>query len=178
MSMLNRWRRGESNGGSREMQERGGGELGEWMRPMMNLQERINDVFDDFFGGMEGRMPSLRGESSFGTAAMPRMDISETSDAFRVTADVPGMTEDDIEITVSDNQLAISGERSREEEHEEEDFVRRERSYGMFHRRIPLPGGIDRDEISATFKNGELNIEMPKSEEAKSNWRQIEVKSE
>ena len=175
MSMLNRWRRAGSNGGSREMSERRGSqEMGEWMRPMMNLQQRINDVFEDFFEGM----PSRRGEPMFGMGQMPRLDLSETGEEFRITADVPGMTEDDIELTVSDNHLAISGERSHEETAHEEDFVRRERSYGMFHRRVPLPDGIDRDNISATFNNGVLKIEIPKTEEAKSNWRQIEVKPE
>ena len=157
----------------REMQE--GSEVGEMMRPMMNLQQRINRVFEDFFEG--GPMESV-GSLMSGGSMQPRMDLSETAEAFHITADVPGMTEDDIEITVSDNNLAISGERSEEYEEDEENFFRRERTYGMFHRRVPLPQNVERDDINATFKNGVLRIEMPKSEEAKGNWRKVEVQSE
>lgn len=168
MSILRRWTGGD-NGRSRESRE----ETGEMMRPMMDLQQRINRVFDDFFEG--GPMEQTR--SMFGRTQMPRMDVSENSEAFRITADVPGMTDDDIDIRMSDNALMIRGERTHEEDEEDEDYVRRERSYGMFQRRVPLPDGIEREEISATFDNGVLNIDIPKSEEARSNWRKIEVES-
>lgn len=191
MSMLRRWTGRRSNGGMMESSRHemeGQEEMGEMARPLMNLQERINDVFDDFFNGfpMPMSMSMGRGGSSMGGVGssmmrmgrfQPRMDLSETAEAFKITADVPGMSEKDIDITVSDDALTVHGERSEKREEDDENYYRRERSYGMFHRRLPMPGDIERDKISANFKNGVLTIELPKSEEAKRHWRKIEVKS-
>ncbi len=189
MNMLRRWTGRRSNGGMmessrQEMEEPG--EMGEMTRSFMNLQNQINRVFENFFDDfpmpMSMSMPTSmgrRGSSMMGMQRFrPRMDLSETADAFKITADVPGMTEDDIDITVSDDTLTVHGERTEDVEEDETNFFRRERSYGMFHRRLPLPGEIERDQISANFKNGVLSIELPKSEEAKRHWRKIEVKSE
>lgn len=178
MDMLRRWT-GRNNGGSmersRDDEERR--EMMELSRPLLNLRERIDRMFDDFFDDFP--MPSRRMGSTMWAERtfQPRMDLSETANAFKITADVPGMSEDDIDITVSDNNLIINGERSEESEETEQNFVRRERAYGMFHRQIPLPGNIERDKINAKFKNGVLTVELPKDEEAKSQWRKIEVKS-
>lgn len=185
MNMLRRWTGRRANGGAMESTRRSmeeGEEFEEMMtRPFLSLQRQINRAFDSFFNDF----PMGRGERGslgmMGPRTMrfePQLDLVETAQAFKITADVPGMTEDDIEITVSDNSLAISGERSEETEKEGESYYHRERNYGMFRRRIPLPESIERDDISATFKNGVLTIEVPKTEEARSNWRKIEVKSE
>ncbi len=180
MTMLSRWRGRSSNGGSREMRRREMDEpsemLAEMTRPLMKMQRELNRVFDDFFeGGSMMRRPSMLTDTM---PFEPRMDLSETADEFKITADVPGMSEDDIDITVSDDTLIINGERSESTEEEEENYFRRERSYGMFHRRVPLPDNVERDNIDAIFKNGVLTINVPKTEEARSNWRKIEVKSE
>lgn len=185
MAMLSRWSgRGSTNGrgNSPSRQQRNErGEHGDMMpvsRPLMNLQQQVNRVFEEFFG----ESPMSRFESSMGMMGPrrfhPRMDLSETAEEFRLTADVPGMDENDIEITVSDDALSISGERSEMEESEDVDYFRQERSYGMFHRRMPLPNNIDRDNINARFKNGVLTVHMPKTEEARSQWRKVEVQSE
>lgn len=179
MNMLRRWTGRRSNG-SGEMRRSDEEEMTEMMtRPFVSLQRQINRVFDDFFDDfpMMGRR-EVGGKSMEMSRFQPRIDVSETSEAFKITADVPGMTENDIELTVSDDSLMISGERSETSEEEGESIYRRERSYGMFRRRIPLPDNIERDNISASFSNGVLKIEVPKTEEARSNWRKIEVKSE
>lgn len=179
MNMLRRWTERKTNGGGiqrrQELDEEGGMER--LFRPMMNLQSQINEVFEDFFEDFpmrsEGPMEVAKKLRRF----QPRVDVSESADAIMITADVPGMVEDDIDITLSDDTLTISGERSESREKEDEDYFHRERSYGMFSRRIPLPTYIERDEISAKFKNGVLKIEVPKSEEGRKHWRKIEVKS-
>lgn len=193
--MLGRWSGRRSNGSGREMTRRGmedeEEQFGELMsRPFVGLQRQINRVFDEFFDDLYEDFPLTRpemgrrmmGSGGRGTLGMsrfsPHLDLSETGESFKITVDVPGMSEDDIEITVSDNTLMLSGDRSMEREKEDENYYRRERSYGMFRRRIPLPENIERDKISATFKNGVLTIDVPKNEEAQKNWRKIEVKSE
>ncbi len=174
MNGLRRWTRRRSNGDGRtEMAQRE--ELDEMLRPMMNLRRRIDRVFQDFFDDVPtANMPSMMGQMS----VEPRLDLRETEEAYEVSADVPGMTGDDIEISVSDSSLMIRGERHREDEQEDENYVHRERSYGMFRRRIPLPNNVERGDITANFSNGVLHIELPKTEEARSNWKKIDIETD
>ena len=171
MNGIRRWTRRRSNGDGRtEMAQRD--ELDETMRPIMNLRRRIDRVFQEFFDDVPtANMPSMMEQMS----VQPRLDLRETEEAYEISADVPGMTDEDIEISVSDSSLMIRGERSLEESDEDDNYVRRERSYGMFRRRIPLPNNVERGEITANFNNGVLNIELPKTEEARSNWKKIDI---
>ena len=183
MSMISRWTGRRSNGGGLEHRRRDFEEPTEMMtemyRPLLAMQHRLNRVFDDFFEDFPSTSMTLSSPSVMGSMMNfnPRMDVSETSEKFCITADVPGMTESDIEITVSENSLIITGERGQNQEQEDENFFRRERSYGMFRRQIPLPETVERDKISAHFKNGVLTVDVPKNAEAKKNWRKVEVKS-
>lgn len=106
----------------------------------------------------------------------PRVDISETETELAIQAELPGMTKDDIKITVSeDNVLNIRGEKKRETKTEEKNFMRVERSYGSFSRSFTLPGNLRTENISAKFDNGVLNLMIPKMEPIKPKELQVEI---
>jgi HSP20 family protein len=107
--------------------------------------------------------------------AWPAVDVFDRNGSLVVKADVPGMTAKDIEVTVTEDGITISGERTEEKEVKEKDFYRSERSYGRFMRQVPLPAGADRDKAQANFKDGVLEITFPLKEEAKQ--KKIEVKT-
>ena len=135
--------------------------------PVMSLHRDINRLFDDMFRGLS--MPSL---PSIGRSlGLPRVELSENDKEIRVTAELPGMEEKDIEISLDNHQLVIRGEKKSETSDEERGYS--ERSYGRFERRIGLPRGIERDKVAATFKNGVLTVTLPKREEVKA--RKIQV---
>jgi len=146
--MLARW---EPFGGIR----RRGDVFGELTR----MQEEMNRFFDDFFG--EQRRGLAEG------AWLPAVDVSETESELVVRAELPGMSHEDIEINVQDNILTLKGEKKQEKKEEKENFHRLERSYGSFSRSFSLPAGVKPDDIKATFKDGVLQVTMPKAEEAK-----------
>jgi HSP20 family protein len=97
----------------------------------------------------------------------PSLDVFEEKDEIVVKADLPGMNKDEIEVTVTENVVTIKGEKKKEEEVKEKDYYRRERSYGSFVRSVELPSEVKSDQIKANFKDGVLEVRMPKTEEAK-----------
>jgi len=97
----------------------------------------------------------------------PSLDVFEEKDEIVVKADLPGMNKDEIEVTVTENVVTIKGEKKKEEEVKEKDYYRRERSYGSFVRSVQLPSEVKSDQIKANFKDGVLEVRMPKTEEAK-----------
>ena len=103
------------------------------------------------------------------------MDVRETQGEFVVSAELPGLERDDVEVTVENGVLSLSGEKKEEFEEEDEESGRRiyERRYGRFQRTLSLPRGIDADKVNAKFKNGVLEVVLPKTPAAKS--RQIEI---
>jgi len=105
----------------------------------------------------------------------PAVDVFERNGSLIVKADVPGMTAKDIEVTITEDGVTISGQRSEEKEVKEKDYYRCERSYGSFARQVPLPAGADRDKPQATFKDGVLEVSFPLKEEARQ--KKIEVKA-
>ena len=100
-------------------------------------------------------------------AWMPLVNIRETDGAFFVEAELPGLTKKDIEITLENNLLKLSGERRFEKDTKEENYRRVERSYGSFLRTFSLPSQVDPEGVKASFKDGILTVEVPKAEEAK-----------
>jgi HSP20 family protein len=98
---------------------------------------------------------------------MPSLDVFEEKDELVVKADLPGMNKDEIEVTVTGDVVTIKGEKKKEEEVKEKDYYRRERSYGSFVRSVQLPCEVKSDQIKANFKDGVLEVRMPKTEEAK-----------
>ena len=143
--------------------------------PMHALQRRINDIFDDFWGGFQ--MPVLNWPGMPASGFTPKVNVEETEKGIRVKAELPGMEEKDIEVTLTDDGLSISGEKRTEKEEKGKTFVRREMSYGSFRRLIPLPAPVEADKVKASFKNGILDIELPVPEKARRQVKKIEVKA-
>jgi HSP20 family protein len=98
---------------------------------------------------------------------VPAMDLVEHDDHFVLRADLPGLTEDDVNIELNDGSLVVSGARKAEHEQSERGFYRLERAYGTFSRTITLPDGIDGEQVKASFKNGVLEVLIPKPEQRK-----------
>ncbi len=103
----------------------------------------------------------------------PAIDVREGDDELVVSADLPGLTKDDIEVTVEDNRLTVSGERKRDEEAKDDHFHRIERAYGRFSRTLTLPSAVKAEAVKASFKDGILSVTVPKAEVAKR--KKIEV---
>ena len=97
----------------------------------------------------------------------PSLDVFEEKDELVVKADLPGMSKEEIEVTVTGSVVTIKGEKKKEEEVKEKDYYRRERSYGSFVRSVELPCEVKSEQIKANFKDGVLEVRMPKTEEAK-----------
>ena len=126
-------------------------------RDLMTLHEETGKMLDDFF--------ERRGEADNGDW-VPVMDVSERQDEVVVKAEIPGMEKEDIKVSVKDDKLTISGEKKREEREEGENWHRVERTYGSFKRVLALPS-VDNEKVEATYKDGVLEIRLPKLESAK-----------
>jgi HSP20 family protein len=98
---------------------------------------------------------------------MPAVDVFEKADKFVVKAELPGMKEDDIDVSVVGDTLSIRGEKKTETEIKDEDYYRCERSYGSFYRSIPIPSNVDANKIEASFEDGVLEVALPKSAKVK-----------
>jgi HSP20 family protein len=143
--------------------------------PMHALQRRINDIFDDFWSGFQ--FPALNWPQMPMAGFSPKVNVEETDKGLRVKAELPGMEEKDIEVTLTDDGLSISGEKKTEKEEKGKTFVRREMSYGSFRRLIPLPAPVEADKVKASFKNGILEIDLPVPEKAPRSVKKIDVKA-
>jgi HSP20 family protein len=97
---------------------------------------------------------------------IPKLNISETDNSYKVVAELPGVDEKDVDVTIEDNILRIKGEKKSESENTDEHFYRFESSYGNFERVLRLPDAIDSDACKVKFKNGILSLEIPKNKEA------------
>ena len=118
--------------------------------------------------------PFWRGEGSWGKA--PVVDVVEKDQAYEVTAELPGLDENNVDVSFSDGVLSIKGEKKEETEEKKKDQYLSERRYGSFQRAFRLPDGIDADKIEATFKNGVLTVSLPKTPEAVQSARKIAIK--
>jgi HSP20 family protein len=133
------------------------------MKPEPFSQE-VNRLFNTLFD--VGDAPAQRW--------LPAMDLIEADDHFVLKADLPGLGEDDVSIEIKDNTLTISGERRSEHEDRDQGWYRVERQFGRFSRSLALPDGIDADAVSAEFKDGVLDVRIPKPEETKP--RRVQIK--
>jgi HSP20 family protein len=138
--------------------------LARWtpMRTLPAFQEEMNRMFNEFFrGGNGGEQGWLAG------AWTPPVDIYETDDALVLTAELPGVSKDDVSIEIHNNTLTLRGERKHDAEVKEEHYHRVERAYGTFQRVFVLPTLVDQEKVQATYHDGILELRLPKLESAK-----------
>jgi HSP20 family protein len=135
-----------------------------------DIQREMNQLFDFSFSHRNRPFSLL--ESGWA----PAVDVYDTKENFLVKADLPGMTKDDIEVSVDGNLLHIKGEKKEEHNAKDKNYVRTERFYGSFQRSVELPTEVDPKSVTAVYKNGVLELTIPKKEEAKPKQINIEVK--
>ena len=133
--------------------------LAPW-RGMDVLRQEMERVFDRFF---EPRWDEFEAVGAWA----PKLDVSETKDAYMVKAEIPGVDQKDLSVSLQNQILTIKGEKHKEKEEKDEKYHRVERSWGEFTRAIALPGAADTEKVNATFKEGVLTITLPKTPAAK-----------
>ena len=138
-------------------------------RDLMSIQNEMNRLFGRTYGGDVG-------ETSRG-AWTPALDVFETQEKFVITMELPGVSADDVDISVEDSTLLVRGERKFYSEQDEDSFLRIERRFGEFTRSLTLPSTADAEGIQASFDQGVLTIEVPKKEEAKPKRISIKAKA-
>ncbi len=140
--------------------------------PFMTLHREMNRLFDDVFRGFD-----IAPFGSFGgmgrMAGWPSVEVIDTDKDIRVSAELPGLEEKDVEVLMSDGVLTIRGEKRSEVEDKDRAFS--ERTYGRFERRIPLGWDVEEDKVNALFRNGVLTVTMPKSAKAAAKARRIAI---
>jgi HSP20 family protein len=152
--------------------------------PFENLRREVDRLFEDF-GSNFWRAPSRRSgfqlepfwRREWNVVSTPAVDIIEKDNAFEVTADLPGMDEKNIEVTIDNGTLTIKGEKQEEKEEKKKDYHLQERRFGSFARSFRMPEGVDTDKIDAQFKGGVLRLTLPKTAEAQKPSKKIEVKA-
>jgi HSP20 family protein len=132
--------------------------------PLSRLRDQMEQIFEQ---------PDFALTDLLGGGWLPAVDVLEDKDSFTVKAELPGFRREDLEISVQENNLILSGQRKAEEERKDGEFYRSERFYGRFHRSIALPASVDTDKIEAKYRDGVLTLTLPKSEQART--KQIHV---
>lgn len=143
--------------------------------PFYSLQRQMNSLFDDFFSGFD---VAPRGFMAGGLGGfMPSVDVKESDKEFSIRAELPGVDEKDIDVTVTNDSVTIKGEKKEEKEDKGKNYYYMERSYGSFNRVIPLATEAEAGKAEASFKNGVLNITIPKSATAKTKGTKVPIKA-
>ena len=133
--------------------------------PFLSLHREMNRLFDDVFRGTS--LPTAsgsQGQGDVGTFVNASMNVSETDKEIRITAELPGVTEQDIDVSLDDDVLTIRGEKKFERKDDKENFHFVERSYGTFQRSLRLPYAVESEQVRASFENGVLTVTVPKTE--------------
>jgi HSP20 family protein len=151
---------------------------------LQTFRDEMDRLFDSFFSGSPWGSRGLSlasGEpwSSFGSmleTRFPAVDVAESEAAYKITAELPGMEEKEVEVTLAGNTLSIRGEKKDDREEKKEDYYLSERRYGSFQRSFTLPSDADPEKVDATFKAGVLSITIPKRDDARSSRKTIEIK--
>jgi len=133
--------------------------------PFHSMQKELEKLFN--------LAPFEKLENSF----VPKIDVKETQKDIQVSAELPGMDEKDIDVSLHEGTLIVKGEKKSETENEKDGYHRIERSYGSFYRSIDLPEGIEEDKIKANYKKGVLKVVLPKNAKAQKKQKKIEVKA-
>ncbi len=152
-----------------------------WQQSFLAFREAADRLFDDFFRGM--RWPLAGYDSPWESrldvfdSGWPRADMSETDDEITVTAELPGVEKDHIDISVTNDRITIRGEKSEEDEEKAKNYYRLERSYGSFQRSFELPCEVETDKVEASFKKGILTVKLPKTVTARQRIKKIPIKT-
>lgn len=133
------------------------------------LEDSMRRMFEEPFSA-EFPVPAMR--------AFPAAEITETPDEFTLTAEAPGMTRKDLQLSFEKGVLTIRGEKEEKQEKKERRYHLVERAYGSFQRSFSFPGSVDGAKVNATFADGVLTVHLPKNEETKATGRQIEIGEE
>ena len=153
-----------------------------WEHPFLELRKATDRLFEDFFRSF--RWPLTEGKSTWGSTAnvlgtdWPRVDMDETDEEIRITAELPGVDRGNIDVSVSDNRITIRGEKKEQEENKGRGYYTLERSYGSFQRSFSLPCEVELDNVDASFKDGVLTVKLPKSAAAQARIKKIPIRSE
>lgn len=139
------------------------------VRELNSLQQEMNRLFSTFFD------TPTTGNGNPARRWIPAMDLVETDDHYVLTADLPGLSQQDINLEFEGDVMTLSGERKSEQAERKEGFYRLERATGSFSRSLTLPEGVDAEAVSATFKNGVLEVRIPKPEQRKPKKVSIQV---
>jgi HSP20 family protein len=141
--------------------------------PFLSLHREVNRLFDDV---LRGYGPPAGTAQGGGNLIPAHMDVSETEEEFRVRAELPGVSEKDVEVTLDDDVLTIRGEKRFERKDEKESYHFVERSYGTFQRSVRLPYAVDPERVRASFENGVLTVTLPKTKQQE-RARRIQVQA-
>jgi len=153
--------------------------------PWQAFRTEMDRLFDRFSGGFFG-FPSMRRlfdveplwrDESLPGMTLPVMDVSEDDKAYKLTAELPGLTEKDVDVTLTGDVVVLKGEKKQEHEEKGKNRYLSERSYGSFQRSFYLPDGVARDKVTAEFKDGVLTVMLPKTVEAQAQTKKVEVKA-
>ena len=141
------------------------------VNPFVSLRREVDRLFEDAFRGFEG-LPGFAGLTGRGVT-WPSLEVSESETEIRISAELPGLEEKDVEVLLGDGVLTLRGEKKSESEDKERQFS--ERYYGRFERRIALPSEVEADQVRASFRNGVLTVMLPKSAKAQEHVKRIPV---
>ena len=141
--------------------------------PFSLLRREMDSLFDNFYRGFDIE-PF---ESRLGVFN-PKVDVTENDKEIKISAELPGMGEKDIDVSLQNDMLTIKGEKKEEKEDKGKDYYRMERSYGSFSRTITLPIEVETEKVEAKFKKGVLSITLPKTAKAVAETKKIAVKVE
>lgn len=151
----------------------------EGLTPILSLRKDMDDLFNNIFERDEffpARFIEDRQAKEF-DSFMPKIDVKEDKKNIVISAELPGLEEKDIEVSLSHDSLRIKGEKKMETEDKKEGYYRLERSYGSFSREVPLPKEIDPDKVTAAYKKGILKVTLAKTAKSIEEEKKIEVKA-
>jgi HSP20 family protein len=143
-----------------------------WLSPFGRMEDMMEDFFRRPFG--LARWPGMQRLMEGIEPSLP-VDIFEEGDSVIIKSEMPGMTKEDIEVNLTDDSVTISGEKKKEEKVKKKDYYHLERSYGSFKRSFALPSEVQSDKAKASFKDGVLEVRVPKSEEAKKKEKKVKI---
>lgn len=143
---------------------------------LFNLRDQFDRMFDSMMRGWPAPWHDAPRLDLGGFDFAPRVDTAETDAVYEVTAELPGVDEKEVKISVDDNLLCISGEKKSEREEKKKDYVMSERSYGSFKRAFTIPDNVALDKVTANFENGVLKVTLPKTSPSPAKHREIPIK--